>query len=141
MTGLTTWLASVPWGLYLLAIGASLALAVAEVVSAFEPDPVRALRTGGSILLLLLNVAMAVLLLALVIVMMLVARSWQSVAPEVIQITDTDGPDVNVQFSDHGEDQVGDALRRGDLPGLQEMQQATDARTRQVADALAETNQ
>ena len=66
MTGLTTWLASVPWGLYLLAIGASLALAVAEVVSAFEPDPVRALRTGGSILLLLLNVAMAVLLLALV---------------------------------------------------------------------------
>ena len=66
MTGLTTWLASVPWALYLLAIGASLALAVAEVVSAFEPDPVRALRTGGSILLLLLNVAMAVLLLALV---------------------------------------------------------------------------
>ena len=66
MTGLTTWLASVPWALYLLAIGASLALAVAEVVSAFEPDPVRALRTGGSILLLLFNVAMAVLLLALV---------------------------------------------------------------------------
>ena len=63
---ITTWLASVPWALYLLAIGASLALAVAEVVSAFEPDPVRALRTGGSILLLLLNVAMAVLLLALV---------------------------------------------------------------------------
>ena len=66
MTAITTWLASVPWALYLLAVGASLALAVAEVVSAFEPDPVRALRTWGSILLLLLNVAMAVLLLALV---------------------------------------------------------------------------
>ena len=81
------------------------------------------------------------LLVALVIVMLLVARSWQSVAPEVIQITDTDGPGVNVQFSDHGEGQVVDELRRGDLPGLREMQEGTDARTRQVADAMAETNQ
>ena len=92
------------------------------------------MRRGGAI-------GLIVLLVALVIVMMLVARSWKSVAPEVIQITDTDGPDVNVRFSDHGEGQVVDELRRGDLPGLQEMQQATDARTQQVADALAETNQ
>jgi hypothetical protein len=65
MTGLTTWLASVPWGLYLLAAVASLVLAVSEVVSSFELDPVRALRTWGSTLLLLLNAAMAVLILAL----------------------------------------------------------------------------
>jgi hypothetical protein len=65
MTGLTTWLTSVPWGLYLLAAVASLALAVSEVVSSFELDPVRALRTWGSTLLLLLNAAMAVLILAL----------------------------------------------------------------------------
>jgi hypothetical protein len=65
MTGLTTWLASVPWALYLLAAVASLVLAVSEVVSSFELDPVRALRTWGSTLLLLLNAAMAVLILAL----------------------------------------------------------------------------
>jgi hypothetical protein len=65
MTGLTTWLTSVPWGLYLLAAVASLVLAVSEVVSSFELDPVRALRTWGSTLLLLLNAAMAVLILAL----------------------------------------------------------------------------
>ena len=81
------------------------------------------------------------LLVALVIVMMLVAQSWKSVAPEVIQITDTKGPDVNVQFSDHGESQASDALRRGDLPDIKEMQQTTDAHAQQVADALAETNQ
>jgi hypothetical protein len=65
MTGLTTWLTSIPWGLYLLAAVASLVLAVSEVVSSFELDPVRALRTWGSTLLLLLNAAMAVLILAL----------------------------------------------------------------------------
>ncbi|MBM4466907.1 MAG: hypothetical protein FJ014_15375 [Chloroflexi bacterium] len=62
---IATWLAGVPWGLYLLAGGASLVLAVSEVVSSFELDPVRALRTWGSTLLLLLNVTMAVLILAL----------------------------------------------------------------------------
>jgi len=82
-----------------------------------------------------------VLLVALVIVMMLVAQSWKSLAPEVIQITDTEGPDVNVQFSDHGESQASDALRGGDLPDLKEMQQRTDAHAQQVADALAETDQ
>ena len=92
------------------------------------------MRRGGALGLILL-------LVALVIVMMLVARSWQSVAPEVIQISNTEGSDVNVQFSDHGEAQAADALRDGDLPGLRELQQQTDARTQQVADALAETNQ
>ena len=92
------------------------------------------MKRGGAI-------GLIVLLVALVIVMMLVARSWQSVAPQVIQISDSEGPDVKVQFSDHGEAQAADALRDGDLPGLREMQQQTDAHTRQVADALAETNQ
>lgn len=86
-------------------------------------------------------IGLIVLLVALVIVMVLVARSWESVAPEVIQITDTEGPDVNVQFSDHGESQAGDALRRGNLPDLKETRQRTDDHAQQVADALAETNQ
>ena len=92
------------------------------------------MKRGGAI-------GLIVLLVALVIVMMLVARSWESVAPEVIQITDTKGPDVNVRFSDHGESQARDALGREDLPGLGEMQQRTDAHAQQVEDALAETNQ
>jgi hypothetical protein len=92
------------------------------------------MKRGGAI-------GLIVLLVALVIVMMLAARSWRSMATHAIQITDTEGPDVNVQFSDHGEAQAGDAVRDGDLPGLREMQQQTDARTQQVADALAETNQ
>ena len=65
LNAIATWLVSIPWGLYILAGGASLVLAVSEVVSSFEPDPVRALRTWGSAILLLLNVAMAVLILAL----------------------------------------------------------------------------
>jgi hypothetical protein len=92
------------------------------------------MKRGGAI-------GLIVLLVALVIVMLLTARSWQSVAPEVIQITDTEGPAVNVPLGDHGEAQVVDELRSGDLPGLREMQESTDARTQQVADALAETNQ
>ena len=92
------------------------------------------MKRGGAI-------GLIVLLVALAIVMMLAARSWQSVAPQVIEITDTEGPDVKVPFSDHGAAQAGEALRDGDLPGLREMQEQTDARTQQVADALAETNQ
>jgi hypothetical protein len=92
------------------------------------------MKRGGAI-------GLIVLLVALVIVMLLVARSWKSVAPEVIEVTDIDGPDVQVQFSDHGESEAGEALRRGNLPGIREMKQQTDARSQQVADALAETNQ
>lgn len=65
LNAIARWLASVPWELYLLAGGASLVLAVSEVVSSFELDPVRALRTWGSVILLFLNVTMAVLILAL----------------------------------------------------------------------------
>ena len=92
------------------------------------------MRRGGAI-------GLIVLLLALVIVMVLVAQSWQSMAPEMIQVTDTKGPDVNVQFSGHGESQAVEELRRGDLPGLEEMRQQTDVHVQEVADALAESNQ
>jgi len=48
LNALVSWLVSLPWGLYLLAAGVSLALAVVEVVSVFERDPARALRTWGA---------------------------------------------------------------------------------------------
>jgi hypothetical protein len=92
------------------------------------------MKRGGAI-------GLIVLLVALVIVMMLVAESWRSVAPEAIQISDTEGADVNVRFSDHGESHAVEELRRGDLPDLQEMRQRTDAHARQVEDALDGTNQ
>jgi len=66
LNSIATWLAGIPWGLYILAAAMSLVVAVAEVVSVFERDPARALCTWGSVFLLLLNMAMAVLLLALV---------------------------------------------------------------------------
>jgi len=92
------------------------------------------MKRGGAI-------GLIVLLVALVIVMLLVAESWRSVAPEVIQISDTHGPDVKVQFSGHGESQAVEELRRGDLPDLEQMRQRTDAHAQQVEDALDETNQ
>jgi len=51
---------------YVIAVGISLAVAVSEIVSVFERDPVRALRTAGAFMLLVLNGIFVVVLLALV---------------------------------------------------------------------------
>jgi hypothetical protein len=82
-----------------------------------------------------------VLLVALVVVMLLAARSWQSVAPEAIQITNPGAGEVNVRYNTHGETEAGSSLSRGDLPGLAETQQETDAHLKQVQSALDATNQ
>jgi hypothetical protein len=92
------------------------------------------MKRGGAL-------GLVVLLLALVVVMLLVARSWNSVAPEAMQVSRPDGPAVNVRYNDHGETQAGEALRSGRLPDLREAQQSTDAHTQQVEDALDATNQ
>ena len=52
---------------YLIAVGFSIALAISEIVSVFERDPVRALRTWGAFMLLFLNAAFVVVLLAIVL--------------------------------------------------------------------------
>jgi len=65
MDSLLQWLAGVSWELYLLAGGVSVIVALAEVVTVFEADPVSALRTWGAAFLLFLNGIMAVLVLAL----------------------------------------------------------------------------
>lgn len=81
---------------------------------------------------------LVVLLLALVVTLLLVARSWESLAPQAIQVSQPADPGVNVRFHEHGEQQAGDALRQGRLPDLRETQQATDAHAAEVGRALAE---
>jgi len=85
-------------------------------------------------------VGLVVLLVALVVTLLLVARSWESVAPQAIEVTNPSGSDVNVRFSEHGEGEAGDALRRGDLPNLRQARQATDARAEETQRALAEVD-
>lgn len=52
---------------YMIAAGISIVLAISEIVSVFERDPVRALKTWGAFMLLFLNAAFATILLAIVL--------------------------------------------------------------------------
>jgi hypothetical protein len=81
---------------------------------------------------------LVVLLVALVVTLLLVARSWESVAPQAIEVARPDGEGVSVRFHEHGEEKAGEALRRGDLPGLRQMQRTTDEHATDVERALAE---
>jgi len=78
-----------------------------------------------------------VLAVVLVIVLLLVARSWNSVAPTALDIHDRSTPTL---IDDRGETEAGEALQSGALPDLGEMQQATDGHAEQVQDTLAATN-
>jgi hypothetical protein len=86
-------------------------------------------------------VGLVMLLATLLVVLLLVARSWRAVAPQAIQVTNPGGSQINVQYHDHGEAGAGDALNRGELPGLGETQQRTDQHAQQMQDALDATNQ
>ena len=74
------------------------------------------------------------LLVVLAVVLILVARSWKSVAPEALDISNSDSP---IPFDDHNQPEAAEALRDSQMPGLQEMQQQTDDHARQVRDALS----
>jgi len=71
------------------------------------------------------------LLVVMVIVLMLVARKWNSVAPNAIEVSTPAG---QVQVPDHGE--AGAAVRSGGLPNLGDMQRETGAHTQQVQETL-----
>jgi len=81
---------------------------------------------------------LVLLLVALVVTLLLVAKSWETVAPQAIEVTRPGGDGVNVRFHEHGEEEAGEALRQGNLPGLRQMQQTTDAHASDVAHALEE---
>ena len=89
------------------------------------------MRKGGGIGFVLLAVVM-------VVVLLLVARSWKSLGPTAIQVTH--GGESGAIVPDHGESQAGAAVASGDLPGLNQMQQETDAHAQQVQEALAATD-
>lgn len=78
---------------------------------------------------------MVLLVVVLAIVLLLAARQWKAVAPTALEVHDgavTMTPNV------HGQAEAGEALQRGDLPGLGEMRQATDDHAQRVQDALEE---
>src|SRR5690348_2572657 len=70
------------WGLYALTALLSGIWAIVEIISAFEYAPSRALRTGGALLLILINAAVACLVLALVLEAVPAASNslWTAVA-------------------------------------------------------------
>jgi hypothetical protein len=63
---------------------------------------------------------MVMLLVVLAVVLFLVARSWNRVAPEALAV------------DAHGQPEAAEAIRSGDLPGLNEMRQQTDAHADEV---------
>jgi len=84
-------------------------------------------KKSGSWGLVMLVVVMAVVLL-------LVAQSWKKVAPQAIDVSRP----ASVA-SDHGDAAAGAAVRSGELPGLEELRQGTDAHAADVQQALAGT--
>ncbi len=66
------------------------------------------------------------------IVLFLVAKTWKQITPQVIDVS---GPGSVV--NDHGDAAAGAAVRSGELPGLDEMRQGTDAHATEVQQALA----
>lgn len=75
------------------------------------------------------------LVVVLMVVLILVARSWKTVAPEAIDVSNADSP---LPFDDYGQTDAGTALRDDSMPGLHEMQDRTDDHARQIGDALDE---
>ena len=78
---------------------------------------------------------MILLVVVLAIVLLMAAKQWRSVAPTVMQL---EGDTPMIVPDTHGETGAGEALQRGELPGLNQMRQATDSHAEQVQETLAE---
>ena len=78
---------------------------------------------------------MVVLVVVLAIVLLLVARQWKALAPTAMQLDD--GTPMIVPET-HGEDGAAQAIRRGGLPNLNQMRQATGEHAEQVQEAFDE---
>jgi len=63
----------------------------------------------------------------LAVVLLLVARNWNQVGPEALAV------------DAHGQPEAAEAIRSGDLPGLNEMRQRTDAHADEVEAVLEQT--
>ena len=80
------------------------------------------------------GLGIVLLVVTLVVVLLLVARSWKSVAPTATQIPD------HVILDDHGEPETTESIREGSLPDLNQMRRQTNLHSKQVQEALAESN-
>jgi hypothetical protein len=76
---------------------------------------------------------MIVLLVVLAVVLVLVARAWKSVAPTALDVS---GVAPAGAVPDHGQPQATEALRKGDLPRMDEARQRTDEHGARVQEAL-----
>lgn len=76
------------------------------------------------------------LIVTLAIVLLIVAKSWEKMAPTAIQVTNPDAP---VVVDDHGDSEAGEALREGRLPDLGDMRAGTKTHADQLQEALDET--
>ena len=75
---------------------------------------------------------MILLLVVLAVVLVLVANAWKTVTPTVLDVRDVQSGPLN----NHGQEEAGEELRRGNLPRLRETQENTDAHAAQVQEAL-----
>ena len=82
------------------------------------------------------GLSMLVLIAVMLVVLLLVAQAWQRFGPDAIAVTN---PAAAGPSDDHGETEAGQELRSGDLPGLQEAQERTDAHAEQIQQALEAT--
>jgi hypothetical protein len=76
---------------------------------------------------------MVMVLVVMAVVLMMVAKAWRSTAPAII---DTQNVLDAHPASAHGEKEAAEAVRSGELPGLEDAQRTTDAHAAQVREAM-----
>ncbi|GEM_PF-5890051 len=81
------------------------------------------------------GIGFVIVLIALAIVLLLAAKSWNASAPALQTLPGIEGAGP---ISDHGRTEAAEALRETGLPDLREMQQNTDAHSKQVQEALSQ---
>ncbi len=74
------------------------------------------------------GVGFVIVVVALVVVMLLAAKAWNAMLPAVQALK----PGVPGSVPDHGQTEVGDAIRSGTLPNLKQMNQNTDQHIQQM---------
>jgi hypothetical protein len=72
-----------------------------------------------------------VLLVVMTIVFLLVARSWERIAPAALDIGSAGAGAVD----DHGQPEAAQAARSGEMPNLRQARQSTDEHATAVRDA------
>ncbi len=75
------------------------------------------------------GVGFVILVVALVVVMLLSAKAWNAMLPTAKQTLRPAAPGA---IPEHGQTEVGDAIRSGNLPNLRQMNDNTDQHIQQM---------